>query len=75
MNIPETVLRTLDLNAATTALELARVKQQLDQCVVASTVGRRLRVRREQLSAELDAWESLALEARRNITGPMENQE
>lgn len=64
MRVPETVLRTLDLNAATAALELARVKEQLDQCVVASAVGRRLRVRREQLTNAVEAWEFLAQVAR-----------
>lgn len=68
MRVPETVLRTLDLNAATAALELARVREQLDQCVVASSVGRRLRVRREQLTNAVEAWELLAQIARAGET-------
>jgi hypothetical protein len=70
MKIPETVTRTLDLNAATAALELARVREQLDTLTVSSALGRRLRVRREQLARQLDAWEHLASVARSK-----ENQE
>lgn len=43
-------MRTIDLNAATAALELARVREQLDTLTVGTALGRRLRVRREQLT-------------------------
>lgn len=64
MKIPETVMRTLDLNAATAALELARVREQLDTLTVGTALGRRLRVRREQLIAQMNAWDHLASVAR-----------
>lgn len=70
MKIPETVMRTLDLNAATAALELARVREQLDTLTVGTALGRRLRVRREQLTAEMHAWDHLA-----SVVRLKENQE
>ncbi|HEX5705640.1 MAG TPA: hypothetical protein VFX97_20745 [Pyrinomonadaceae bacterium] len=58
--IPDSVRTRVELHRAQTAYDLTLLRAQLDTSTVSSTVSRRLRARREQLTAELDAWAYLA---------------
>lgn len=61
--IPDAVRTRVELHRAQTAYDLTLLRAQLDTITVSSTVSRRLRARREQLTAELDAWAYLARRA------------
>lgn len=58
--IPDAVRTRVELHRAQTAYDLTVLRAQLDTLTVSSAVSRRLRARREQLTAELDAWAYLA---------------
>lgn len=58
--IPDTVRTRVELHRAQTAHDLMVLRAQLDTITVSTLQSRRLRARREQLTAELDAWSYLA---------------
>lgn len=64
--IPPLVTATLSLHAAQTAHQLEQTRAQLDGEGVTTLVSRRLRSRRERLTAELEAWQYLVRVARGN---------
>lgn len=61
--IPDAVRARVELHRAQTAYDLTVLRAHLDTLTVSSTVSRRLRARREQLTADLDAWTYLARRA------------
>lgn len=62
--IPNAVRARVELHRAQTAYDLTVLRAKLDTITVNTAESRRLRGRREQLTAELDAWAYLAKIAR-----------
>lgn len=54
--IPRSVRTRVELHRAQTAYDLTILRDRLDTVTVSTSESRRLRARREQLTAELDAW-------------------
>lgn len=61
--IPGLVRAQLKVHTADTLLALERVRAELDRTTTATARSRVLRGLREQLTAQLDAWEYLAMMA------------
>lgn len=59
-NIPEAVRTRVALHLATTRHDLSLVRVRLAELPSLSAEGRRLRVRRDQLSRQEDAWAHIA---------------
>lgn len=62
--IPDAVRTRIELHQAQTAYDLTVLRGQLDTVAVSTNMSRRVRARREQLTAELDAWTYLSKVAR-----------
>lgn len=62
--VPHCVRTRVELHRAQTAYDLTILRDRLDTVTVSTAESRRLRKRREQLTAELDAWVYLARMAR-----------
>lgn len=62
--IPDTVRMRVDLHRAQAAYDLTVLRDRINTMGVVTSTARGLRARREQLTAELDAWTYLAKMAR-----------
>lgn len=62
--IPHAVRARVELHRAQTAYDLTVLRDQLDTVTVSTRTSSRMRARREQLTAELDAWTYLSKVAR-----------
>lgn len=62
--IPHGVRARVELHRAQTAYDLTVLRNRLDTINVVTQESKRLRARREQLTAELDAWAYLSKVAR-----------
>lgn len=58
--IPDSVRTRVDLHRAQAAYDLTVLRARLNTITVNTAGSKRLRARREQLTAELDAWSYLA---------------